>query len=132
MCNERIKQMAITLNHTVLPAKDNEVAACFFAHVMGLPYNGPERHFAPVRVNETLTLDFCTAQDFQGHHLAFHVGADEFEAILSRLQAMGLSYGNNHRELTNMKTDHPFGGKGVYFLDPSGHLFEIMTKVAAS
>ena len=24
---------------------------------------------------------------------------------------------------------HPFGGRGVYFADPNGHLFEVMTKV---
>ena len=35
--------------------------------------------------------------------------------------------GSNPREVTNRRTDHPFGGKGLFFVDPNGHLFEIMT-----
>jgi catechol 2,3-dioxygenase-like lactoylglutathione lyase family enzyme len=124
--------MAITLDHTIVPAKDNEASARFFADIMGLRYGGPDRHFAPVRVNETLTLDFCNAEHFQGHHLAFHVGDDDFDSILSRLKAMGIPYGNHPRDLKNMRTDHPFGGRGLYFSDPNGHLFEIMTKLNPS
>jgi catechol 2,3-dioxygenase-like lactoylglutathione lyase family enzyme len=123
--------MAITLNHTIVPARDNDASARFFAQVMGLRYQGPDRHFAPVRVNDTLTLDFCTAKDFEGHHIAFHVGEDDFDAIFGRIKAMGVGYGNDPRDPTNGKTDHPFGGRGLYFLDPNGHLFEIMTQVEA-
>ena len=50
--------MPITLNHTIVPAHDKEASARFFAHIFGLPYHGPLGHFAPVRVNDTLTLDF--------------------------------------------------------------------------
>ncbi|MDQ0942194.1 VOC family protein [Streptomyces sp. V1I1] len=52
--------MPISLNHTIVSAADSERAARFFATVMGLEYTGPDRHFAPVRVNESLTLDFLT------------------------------------------------------------------------
>jgi catechol 2,3-dioxygenase-like lactoylglutathione lyase family enzyme len=121
--------MAITLDHTIVPAKDGEAAARLFADIMGLRYHGMEGHFAPVRINETLTLDFCSTKNFEGHHIAFHVGEDDFDAILGRLQALGMSYGNSPREPTNGRTDHLFGGHGLYFLDPNGHLFEIMTKV---
>ncbi|MFD0547560.1 hypothetical protein [Streptomyces mexicanus] len=38
--------MSITLNHTIVPAIDNEAAARFFASVMGLEYRGADRHFA--------------------------------------------------------------------------------------
>jgi catechol 2,3-dioxygenase-like lactoylglutathione lyase family enzyme len=124
--------MAITINHTVVPAKDNEAAARFFAEVMGLRYEGPNRHFAPVRVNDTFTLDFLTAEAVHPQHIAFHVGEDDFRAILGRIQAMGLDYGNHPRERTNRRTDHPFGGNGLYFVDPNGHLYEIMTKVEPS
>jgi len=50
--------MPITLNHTIVPAHDKEASARFFAHIFGLTYHGPMGHFAPVRVNDTLTLDF--------------------------------------------------------------------------
>ena len=40
--------MTITLNHTIVPARDKEAAARFFAQILGLAYNGVEEHFAPV------------------------------------------------------------------------------------
>jgi len=49
--------MSIVLDHTIVPACDKEEAARFFAKICGLRYDGPISHFAPVRVNETLTLD---------------------------------------------------------------------------
>jgi catechol 2,3-dioxygenase-like lactoylglutathione lyase family enzyme len=120
--------MAITIDHLALPAHDNESSARFFAQVMGLRYKGPDRHFAPVQVNETFTLVFINSDRVDGCHLAFHIGEDDFEAILSHITVMGLSYGNDPRELDNMRTDHPFGGRGLFFVDLNGHLFEAMTK----
>jgi hypothetical protein len=37
--------MAITLDHMVLPAHYNKTSARFFADVMGLRYDRPNRHF---------------------------------------------------------------------------------------
>ena len=42
--------MAITLNHTIVPARDKEASAKFFAQIFGLKYEGAMGHFAPVRV----------------------------------------------------------------------------------
>ena len=54
--------MSIKLNHTIVPAKDKEAAASFFAKIFGLNYDGPMGHFAPVRINDELTLDFDNAE----------------------------------------------------------------------
>jgi len=50
--------MAITLNYTIVPTHDKEASAKFFAHMFGLKYDGAMGHFALVKVNETLALDF--------------------------------------------------------------------------
>lgn len=50
------------MNHTIVPARDKEAAARFFAQMFGLPFKGSGGHFAPVRVNDTLTLDFADAK----------------------------------------------------------------------
>lgn len=119
--------MAIVLDHMVLPAHDNEASARFFAEMIGLRYDGPDRHFAPVRVNSALTLDFVRSeQPFAGYHLAFRVTDEEFGGILRRLQARGVPYGDDPRAPDNMRTSHPLASKGLYFLDPNGHLFEVM------
>jgi hypothetical protein len=49
--------MAITLNHTTVPSRNKVQAAEFFAHIFGLPFNGVQEPFAPVQVNNSLTLD---------------------------------------------------------------------------
>jgi catechol 2,3-dioxygenase-like lactoylglutathione lyase family enzyme len=85
--------MAITLNHTIVPAHDKQASAKFFAHIFGLKYEGAMGHFAPVRVNETLTLDFDNWDHFEMHHYAFHVSDAEFDAIFGRIKEEGIPYG---------------------------------------
>jgi hypothetical protein len=56
------RPMTIILNHTIVPARDKVAAAHFFADTFGLNVNEQQSgHFAPVRVNETLTLLFDEA-----------------------------------------------------------------------
>ncbi|MGC1179258.1 MAG: hypothetical protein WA884_09610 [Methyloceanibacter sp.] len=65
--------MTITLNHTIVPARDKEAAARTLAQLFGLSFEGVSGHFAPVRVNETLTLLFDDDVDaFESHHYALY------------------------------------------------------------
>ena len=86
--------MAITLNHTIVPAHDKEASAKFFAKIFGLKYEGAVGHFAPVQVNDTLTLDFDNRDQFESHHYAFHVNDEDFNAIFDRVKAEGIAYGS--------------------------------------
>jgi len=36
--------MAITLNHTIVPARDKEASARFFADIFGVKYEGASGH----------------------------------------------------------------------------------------
>jgi catechol 2,3-dioxygenase-like lactoylglutathione lyase family enzyme len=121
--------MTITLNHTIVPARDKRASAQFFANIFGLKYEGSNGHFAPVRVNETLTLDFDDADNFDIHHYAFHVSDPEFDAIFNRVQEAGVPFGSDPWNLDNGKLNAWNGGRGVYFCDPSGHILELMTRV---
>ena len=56
--------MALNLDHTIVPANDKEESARLIARILGLKYNGPWGHFAPVKVNDTLTLDFNNHVNF--------------------------------------------------------------------
>ena len=119
--------MPITLNHTIVPARDKEAAAQFFAHVFGLRFEGASGHFAPVHVNDALTLLFDEGNAFDSHHYAFHVDDGEFDAILGRVKAAGLRYGSAPWSLEDGKLNDWNGGRGVYFKDPDGHILELMT-----
>ena len=121
--------MTITLNHTIVPARDKVAAAKFFAKILGFPFD--ERavgYFAPVRINETLTLDFDDDVDrFDIHHYSFKVSEEEFDAIFGRIQEEGIPYGSEPDALQNMSLNHRAGGRGVYFCDPNGHITELLT-----
>jgi catechol 2,3-dioxygenase-like lactoylglutathione lyase family enzyme len=120
--------MAIKLNHTIVPAKDKEAAAKFFAKIFGLPYNGATGHFAPVQVNDELTLDFDNADSFDVHHYAFHVSDDEFDAIFKRVQDTGIEWGSDPWSPSNRQLNSRKGGRGVYFRDLDGHMLELLTR----
>ena len=119
--------MPITLNHTIVPSHDKEQAAKFFARIFGLDYAGPVGHFAQVRVNNELALDYDNRDRFESHHYAFVVSDQEFDAIFGRLKSEGIKYGSGPGSPTDGDINHRRGGRGLYFADPDGHLLEIMT-----
>ncbi|HXQ52011.1 MAG TPA: VOC family protein [Stellaceae bacterium] len=119
--------MTIMLDHTIVPARDKELSARFFARIFGLQYEGLHYHFAPVRVNDTLTLDFDEAKEFERHHYAFRVSDAEFDQIYGRIKDEALVHGSGPGALADMKINHRRGGRGCYFRDPNGHVLEIMT-----
>ena len=119
--------MTITLNHTIVPSRDKAAAARNFAQLFGLPFERAEGHFAPVRVNDTLTLLFDEDEGFESHHLAFHVSDAEFDAIFGRIKEAGLAYGSAPWSLDDGKLNDWNGGRGVYFKNPDGHILELMT-----
>jgi catechol 2,3-dioxygenase-like lactoylglutathione lyase family enzyme len=120
--------MAIKLNHTIVPAHDKEASAKFFAEIFGLKYEGPMGHFAPVKVNDELSLDFDNWNRFEMHHYAFDVSESEFDEIFGRVKSKGLKYGSGPRSQEDMQINTRRGGRGVYFRDPNGHLLELLTR----
>jgi catechol 2,3-dioxygenase-like lactoylglutathione lyase family enzyme len=119
--------MAIMLDHTIVPAHDKEASARFFSRIFGLEYAGPVSHFAPVRVNDTLVMDFDNWNSFEPHHYAFKVSEADFDAIFQRICDAGIAYGSGPRSSDNMDINHRHGGRGCYFKDPNGHLLEVLT-----
>jgi len=118
--------MTITLNHVIVPARDKAAAAKFFADIFGLK-RGRSGHFAPVRINKTLTLLFDDDDKFESHHYAFHVSDREFDAILRRVKEAKIAFGSAPWSLDDGKFNDWNGGRGVYFRDPNGHVLELMT-----
>jgi len=119
--------MTIVLNHTIVPAHDKMAAARFFAEIFGLKTE-PINYFAPVRINDQMTMLFSDEDsEFESHHYAFHVSDGEFDAIFRRIKAAGLAYGSDPSHLANGKLNDWGGGRGVYFKDPDGHVLELMT-----
>jgi hypothetical protein len=121
--------MTIHLDHTIVPARDKTAAAKLLAEILGVTWSpasiGP---FVAVYVNDGLTLDFVdSGEKFEIYHHCFRVSDKEFDAILGRIKAKGIPFRSVvHGEMDN-KISTDFGGRGVYWNEPEGHYWEMLT-----
>jgi catechol 2,3-dioxygenase-like lactoylglutathione lyase family enzyme len=116
------------LNHIIVPAKEKHVSAKFLADILGVEVGPPWGPFAPVVTSNGVTLDFVDSPDVRTQHYAFLVDDAEFDAGFAKLKARGIPYfAGPHREQPG-EINHHWGGRGVYFDDPNGHLLEMITK----
>ena len=122
--------MAIKLNHTIVHSKDPKAAAEFFAGVFGLPKPKAFGPFLDVEVANEVTLAFLDAEgmEVQTQHYAFLVSEKEFDAIFARLKRKGVKHWADPEMKEAGEINRYYGGRGVYFQDPSGHLLEIITR----
>lgn len=121
--------MTIHLDHIMVPAKDRLASAKLIAHLLGVPWSetgiGP---FAPVFVSDGLTLDFDTCDGpVPLTHYCFRVSDAEFDAILGRLRAAGIAFRSSVHGPVDNTVDTAHGGKIVYWSEPDGHAWEMLT-----
>jgi catechol 2,3-dioxygenase-like lactoylglutathione lyase family enzyme len=121
--------VAIHLDHLIVPCRNKIAAARRLAELLGVPWAetgvGP---FAPVYVNDGLTLDFDeTETPFPIGHYAFRVGQEEFDAILARIQAAGIAYRSTPNGPVDRQINTQHDGSIVYWNEPDGHYWELLT-----
>ena len=120
--------MAISLDHTIIYAKDKEASADFLANILGLPAPEAAGPFSVVRVG-SLSLDFMQdTRPIQSRHLAFSVSEKEFDEIFERIQIRGLEYWADPNKQSPNEINHWNGGRGFYWHDPDGHFYEVLTR----
>jgi catechol 2,3-dioxygenase-like lactoylglutathione lyase family enzyme len=120
--------MTVTLNHTIVHARDPAATARFFSDVLGLPPATSLGHFTVVQVDDT-SLDFIrTDAVIKTRHFAFLVSEEEFEQIFQRIQSRNLPYWADPMHRSPGQINHWDDGRGVYFEDPNGHNLEILTR----
>ena len=121
--------MPIEFNHTIVWAKDSAASAAFLAGILGLP---PPRKWGPFQVVATangVNLDFMDREgEVLSRHLAFLVSETEFDAIFGRIKERGLEHWADPARTKLGEINRHDGGRGVYFLDPDGHVLEIITR----
>jgi catechol 2,3-dioxygenase-like lactoylglutathione lyase family enzyme len=120
--------MGISLNHTIVNARDRHASAAFLADLLGLEPPTTYGPFAVVQVGDT-SLDFAddhSPNEIRPQHYAFLVSEDDFDAILARIRSRRLPFwaDPSHR---HEGINHNDGGRGLYWLDPDGHNLEILT-----
>jgi len=122
--------MTIQLDHLIVPARDRRAAAQLLAAILGVPWSeigvGP---FCPVFVNDRLTIDFDqTDAGIPVLHYCFRVGEAEFDALLARLQTLGIAYRSLPHGPVDMAVNTQHRGRIVYWSQPDGHVWEALTE----
>jgi len=120
--------MTVALNHTIVPATDKAASAEFLRQILGLAEATPWGPFLVLAVPNGVSLDFVDATEIHEHHYAFLVDEAEFDPIFERITATGVPiYADPFRKQPG-QINHLYGGRGVYFDDPDGHLMEVITQ----
>jgi catechol 2,3-dioxygenase-like lactoylglutathione lyase family enzyme len=120
----------IAIDHIAVLARDVAASGRFLAEILGLPpgeVDGPDGEMFRLPVGGSGDLLYFPADEVPGQHLAFRVDPPTFDAVVDRLRSRGLVFGNDPEDQTNGQTSDFLGGYGrVFFLDPDGHLMEVM------
>ena len=122
--------MAVQLDHLIIPTKDRIASARLLGAILDVPWAqqsnfGP---FSPVFVNDGLTIDFDQwTEPVPKQHYCFRVNPGEFESILGRIKAAGIEFRSLPLGEVDFKVNDAFGGTLVYWSEPDGHAWEILT-----
>jgi catechol 2,3-dioxygenase-like lactoylglutathione lyase family enzyme len=121
--------VSVQLNHTIVACHDQQVSAGFLTGILGLPPAGRFGHFLVVEADNGVSLDFSeTGGQITPQHYAFLVGEEEFDASFARIRERGLEYWADPARIQRGQINNRDGGRGLYFMDPDGHLMEIITR----
>ncbi len=121
--------MTVKLNHTIVHARDQRASADFYSEIFGFAKPRPFGPFLDVETDNEVTLAILETEDeIQAQHYAFLVSEKEFDAIFGRVKARGLDYWADPHQEDKGRINTLFGGRGVYFEDPSGNVLEIITR----
>ena len=116
------------LNHTIIWCRDKAVSATFLSEMLGLAAPEPFLHFLVVRLANHVSVDFLEKDGpVAPQHYAFLVSDAEFDGVMEQIAARGLPHWAEPARTRPGEINRHFGGRGVYFPDPDGHLLEAIT-----
>lgn len=117
------------LNHTIVWCSDKVRSAGFLTDMLGLPAPEPFLDFLVVPLGNGVSMDFYQKEgDVARQHYAFLVSEAEFDNVMARIAERGLDHWADPARERPGEINRHWGGRGVYFMDPDGHLLEAITK----
>ena len=121
--------MTIQLDHMIVPSRNKQAAARRLAELLGVRWgDAPIGPFVAVYLNDGLTLAFDQWNaPLPTIHYCFRVSEAEFDAILGRLQDEGIPYRSHVHGPDDFQVDTENGGRIVYWNEPDGHRWEMLT-----
>jgi catechol 2,3-dioxygenase-like lactoylglutathione lyase family enzyme len=129
--SETAWNVAVEVNHIVIPAKDKWAAAGLLAFILGLEAEADSGHFVRLRGSDELTLDFSESNACWAFQCAFLVSDAEFDAALSRMNSGPINFYAAYDGTGRGEINRLHGCRSIYFDDPNGHLFELIEQLDA-
>lgn len=122
--------MPIHFNHTIVHATDRAAEATFFTEMFGLPPAFELGYFLAAHIADQASIDFVQhdSDHVPAQHYAFLVSEDDFDGIHARIVERGLDHWADPQMRRPGEINHHDGGRGVYFMSPSGHFLEAITR----
>lgn len=121
--------MSVELNHTIVWCSDKARSADFLTGVLGLPPARTFFHFLVVDLDNAVSMDFYQKEGaVSPQHYAFLVGEAQFDAAFERIRARDMTFWADPARSRPGEINTHYGGRGLYFEDPDGHLLEIITR----
>lgn len=121
--------VSVQLNHTIVWCHDKQKSSAFLTEILGLPGPTPFGPMLVVPLSNGVSLDFYEQSGkIAMQHYAFLIGDDEFDQVFARIQGRGLQYWADPAKHQPDEINRHFGGRGLYFNDPDGHLLEVITR----
>lgn len=121
--------MPVQLNHTIVWCRDKQKSSAFLVDILGLPPPVPFGPMLVVKLDNAVSMDFYDNDEpLTIQHYAFLVSDDEFDRIFARVRERQLPYWADPGKQQPDEVYRHFGGRGIYFDDPDGHLLEVMTR----
>jgi catechol 2,3-dioxygenase-like lactoylglutathione lyase family enzyme len=122
--------VAVEVNHITIPAKDKRASAQLLAYILGLEVELEAGLLVRVRASgedgHGLTLNFSDDKNFRLLQCAFLVSVSEFDAALTRIKREAIRFYSKFDGTGACQINRLHGGRGVYFDDANGHLFELI------
>lgn len=121
--------MSVQLDHLLVPSRDKIAGARLLAGLLGVPWaTGGVGPFAPVFVNDGLTLDFDQWDGpIPAIHFCFRVSETEFDIIMDRIKAAGIAFRSAVHGPVDGQIGAWNGGRLIYWNEPDGHQWEMLT-----
>ena len=121
--------MSVQLNHTIVWCRDQHRSAGFLAEILGRPAPTRFGPFLVVEMDNGVSLDFYQQDgEISRQHYAFLIGEAEFDAVYARIRERKLEHWADPARTRAGEINHNDGGRGCYFMDPDGHLLEVITR----
>jgi len=79
-------------------------------------------------VGNGTTLEYLDSAEVHPQHYAFLIDEEDFDGVFGRVRAASVTYYADPFLRQPGEVNHNYGGRGVYFHDPDGHLLEVVTR----